>query len=256
MDAICLIILFLLGTEWGSFFTLIGERIPKEEKFLRGKSYCDSCHHKLIIIDKIPIISYLLLQGRCRYCGAKIPPLSTYMEFFTGILFALSFYIFGFSWEFLIAIGIVAMLIIIACTDITYFIIPDGLLLFFSIYFFIIQLFRLGIRGTIIQLTYGIILFILMYVIMLIGNKIFKRESIGGGDIKMMFVIGLVLDPLLGVISIFLASFLALPISLIALKVKRESIIPFGPFLLVAFMFLYFTQISTPMIINFFKLIY
>lgn len=255
MNTICLIILFLLGTEWGSFYTLLGDRIPKKEKYFGGKSYCDQCGHLLYFFDKIPILSFLFLQGRCRYCHKKISPLSTYMEFFTGILFALAFYIFGFSFEFFIALGIVSMLIIIACTDINYYIIPDGLLLFFSIYFFILQLLNLGLRGAVLQLMSGLFLFVLMYSIMALGNKMFKRESIGGGDIKMMFVIGIVLHPLLGIISIFIASFLALPISLTALKVKKESIIPFGPFLLVAFMFIYFLKIEPSTIINFFKLI-
>ena len=255
MNTIWLIILFLLGTEWGSFFTLLGDRIPKKEKFFGGKSYCDHCHHQLYLFDKIPILSFLFLQGRCRYCHEKISPLSTYMEFFTGVLFALALYIFGFSIDFLIALGVISMLIIIACTDIQYYIIPDGLLLFFSIYFFICQLLKLGLRGTVIQLMSGLFLFVLMYSIMALGNLMFKRESIGGGDIKMMFVIGLVLHPLLGIVSIFIASFLALPISLTALKIKKESIIPFGPFLLVAFMFIYFVKLEPSTIINFFKLI-
>lgn len=255
MNTIWLIILFLLGTEWGSFFTLLGDRIPKKEKFFGGKSYCDHCHHQLYLFDKIPILSFLFLQGRCRYCHEKISPLSTYMEFFTGVLFALALYIFGFSIDFLIALGVISMLIIIACTDIQYYIIPDGLLLFFSIYFFICQLLKLGLRGAVIQLMSGLFLFVLMYSIMALGNLMFKRESIGGGDIKMMFVIGLVLHPLLGIVSIFIASFLALPISLTALKIKKESIIPFGPFLLVAFMFIYFVKLEPSTIINFFKLI-
>ena len=71
----------------------------------------------------------------------------------------------------------------------------------------------------------------------------------------MMFVVGIVLHPLLGIISIFISSFLALPISIIALKIKRESIIPFGPFLLVAFMFIYFTRLDVETVINFFRLI-
>ena len=254
MNTIWLIILFLLGTEWGSFFTLLGDRIPKKEKFFGGKSYCDHCHHQLYLFDKIPILSFLFLQGRCRYCHEKISPLSTYMEFFTGVLFALALYIFGFSIDFLIALGVISMLIIIACTDIQYYIIPDGLLLFFSIYFFICQLLKLGLRGAIIQLMSGLFLFVLMYSIMALGNFIFRRESIGGGDIKMMFVIGIVLHPLLGIVSIFIASFLALPISLTALKIKKESIIPFGPFLLVAFMFIYFVRLEPSTIINFFKL--
>lgn len=255
MKIICLIILFLLGTEWGSFLTLLGERIPKKEPFLRGKSHCDECNHPLYFFDKIPILSYVFLGGRCRYCHKRISPLSTYMEFFTGVLFALAYYKFDFSVEMFIAYGIVAMLIIIAATDINYYIIPDELLVFFSGYFIICQIINLGLKGAVFQIMSGLFLFILMYSIMLIGNYIFKRESMGGGDIKMMFVIGLILSPLLGTISIFIASFLALPISLIAMTYKKESIIPFGPFLLVAFMFIYFTGIDTNTIMNFINMI-
>ena len=85
---------------------------------------------------------------------------------------------------------------------------------------------------------------------MLLGNKMLKKESLGGGDIKMMFVFGLVLDPLLGALSIFLASVIALPISLILLKKQRERVIPFGPFLLIALTFIYFAGITTPLVLS------
>lgn len=255
MKTICLIVLFCLGCEWGSFFTLIGDRIPRGEPFLKGNSHCDKCNHELKFWDKIPILSYIFLQGRCRYCHGIISPISTYMEFFTGVLFAIGYYIFDFTPELFIAYGIVGMLIIIASTDINEYIIPDKILIFFSIYFIICELFNVGFLNTLLKIASGLFLFFLMYAIMYIGNKMFKKESLGGGDIKMMFVIGLVLEPLPGTLSIFVASFLALPIAIIALSKKRENIIPFGPFLLVAFMFMFYMQFDTNTIIDLLKLI-
>ena len=83
---------------------------------------------------------------------------------------------------------------------------------------------------------------------MLIGDFLFKKESLGGGDIKMMFVFGLIVNPFMGFMIIFLASFLALPVSLLILCKKKNNLVPFGPFLLISFMFIYFTQIDMNMI--------
>ena len=239
-----LIIFFILGTLFGSFFTVIGLRLPNHEDFIKTRSHCDSCHHEL---------SYIFLRGKCRYCKAPIDSLSTYMEFFSGILFALSYYVFGFSYELIIALGIVSMLIIISISDISYFIIPDEVLIFFSIVFTIINILNNGLKSSIISIGSGIILFAFMYGIMLLGNLIFRKESLGGGDIKLMFVFGLLINPLLGLVVIFIASILALPISLIILALKKENLVPFGPFLLISFMFIYFTRLNLPIIIEFIK---
>ncbi len=250
MMILYLIIFFLFGTCFGSFFTVIGLRLPKNISFLKGKSHCDKCNHDLGLIDMVPVLSFIFLKGKCRYCHEKISSLSTYMELFTGILFALAYYSFGFSYSLLIALGIISMLIIVTVSDMNYLIIPDQVLVFFSIYFIAIKMLDGGIKEAVLCVLSGIFLFIIMYVIMLIGSKIFKREALGGGDIKMMFVFGLVLPPLLGVISIFLGSCLALPVSLYILTRKKERIVPFGPFLLLALTLLYFTKITPDIILS------
>lgn len=250
MNILYLIIFFILGLHMGSFLTVIGLRLPKKENFTTTRSHCDSCGHILGATEMIPILSYILQKGRCRHCGAKVDVLSTYIEFFTGALFAVAFYAFGFSYELLIALGIVSLLMIVVVSDITYLIIPDEVLAFFSVYFLIIQILNLGLLGAGKQLLSGLFLFGVMYLIMILGNKMLKKESLGGGDIKMMFVFGLVLDPLLGALSIFLASVIALPISLILLKHQRERVIPFGPFLLIALTFIYFAGITTPLVLS------
>lgn len=244
MNLFYLIIFFLLGLFMGSFFTVVGLRLPKKENFITNRSYCDHCHHELSFLDMVPLFSFLFLRARCRYCKKKISDLSSYMEFFTGVLFALAYYAFGLSANLLIALGIVSLLIIISVSDITYLIIPDELLVFFACYFLIIITISQGVLATIFSACSGLVLFAVMYGIMLFGNYVFKKETLGGGDIKLMFVIGLVVSPLSGLFVIFLASVLALPVSLFILMKKKQKLIPFGPFLLISFTFVYFTQIQ------------
>ena len=77
MKLIYLIIFFILGCFFGSFFTVVGLRLPKHQDFIKKRSHCDVCEHDLSFLDMIPIISYVLLKGRCRYCQAKISNTST-----------------------------------------------------------------------------------------------------------------------------------------------------------------------------------
>lgn len=254
MNTVYIIIFFIFGSLMGSFLTVIGLRLPKNENFTTTQSHCDSCGHVLQLYEMIPIISYLIQKGKCRYCKAKIDGLSTFIELFTGILFAVAFYAFGFSHELLIALGIVCLLMIVVVSDITYLIIPDEVLLFFTFYFIIIQILNIGLLGAAKHILTGLFLFAMMYLVMFLGNKALKEESLGGGDIKMMFVFGLVLDPLLGTLAIFLGSLIALPISLILLKKQHERVIPFGPFLLLALTLIYFSQITTPMVLKLLQL--
>ena len=237
----------------GSFYTVIGLRLPKHQDFIKTRSHCDHCHHTLGVWDMVPVISYIVLKGRCRYCHKKFSGLSTYMEIFSGILYALSFFVFGISGNLLIALGIISLLIILSVSDITYYIIPDEILIFFSGYFIIINTIFQGIIPSLLSILSGIVLFGFMYLVMLIGNFLFKKETLGGGDIKLMFVVGLILNPFLGLVSIFIASFLALPISILIMYTEKKNMVPFGPFLIISFMFLFFTKIDMKMILEWIK---
>ncbi len=253
MNIIYMIIFFILGTCMGSFYTVVGESLPEKKPFLTRRSECPSCKHILHLWDMVPILSYLFLGKKCRYCKKKIDGLSTYMEFFTGILFALSFYRFGMSYNLWISFGIISLLIILSVSDIKYYIIPDEVLIFFSGYFIIINALSEGVMIALLHIVYGLILFGFMYAILLLGNFIFKKETLGGGDIKLMFVFGQVINPFLGIIVIFCASFLALPISLIILWKKKQNLIPFGPFLMVSFLLIFFLQLDMTSIIEWIK---
>ena len=255
MHNLYLIIFFILGIILGKFYTSIGIKLAKKENIFVIDNSCSKCFHKLNILENIPIFSYIFLRGRCRYCRTKLDDMPIYMELFTGILFSLSYYAFGFSWNLLIALGIVTMLITISVSDMSYFIIPDEVLIFFSGYFLIINCLSKGLFPALFSLLSGLLLFFLMYFVMWIGSIIFKKECLGGGDVKMMFVFGIVLHPVLGLISIFIGSILALPVSLIFLWKKNDKMIPFGPFLLTSFAFIFFTRISVDMIFEYLRLL-
>ncbi len=251
MELLYYIGFFVLGILLGSFYGVVGMRMPVNESFIKGRSHCDKCHHELSFIDLIPLLSFAMSGGRCRYCGKKISAILPLTELACGILFMVSYYSFGISLDLVLALSIVSLLMIVLVSDLTYFIIPDEVLLFFSIEFIIIQIFRVGFLSTLGHIGCGMFLFALMYLILVIGNKLFKKESMGGADVKLMFLFGLVLDPLLGTITIFLGSFFALPISMIIYYINKDRVIPFGPFLVLAFLFMFFVKISTAEILYF-----
>ena len=156
MEIVYIIIFFILGTYMGSFYTVVGLRLPKKEPFVISRSRCDECNHVLSLLEMTPIISYFLLGRKCRYCNSKIDPLSTYMEIFTGILFAVAYYSFSFTPELFIALGVISLLIIVLVSDLVYLIIPDEILIFFSIYFIVVQLINIGLKNTIYHIGVGL----------------------------------------------------------------------------------------------------
>lgn len=250
MEAIYLIFFFLLGLAMGSFFCVVGLRLAKEDDFIKGRSYCDNCHHELEGKDLVPLLSFLFLRGKCRYCKAKISPLSFFIELFTGILYMIAYYSFGFNLNLILVLLAISLTMIIFASDLTYLIIPDGVLVFFGICFLVLEIFIKGPVNGLKMIISATILFLIMYFIMKLGNFLFKKESLGGGDIKLFFVIGLVLEPVLGIFNIFLGSLIALPVSLFLYKKNNEHVIPFGPFLLIAFLIIIFSKITQSDIIN------
>ena len=254
MEVIYIFCFFIIGLVFGSFFCCVGLRLSRNEKFINERSVCDNCHHTLAWYDLIPLISYISLKGRCRYCKEKVSLLNPFIELVTGILFTLSYYSFGFSLELVLSLSLVSLSMIIFASDLTYMIIPDEVIIFFSIVILILEFLLNGLSGVVLSLLSGASLFFFMFVLMKLGNALFKKESLGGGDVKLLFVLGLVIDPFLGLITIFLASFIALPVSLYLLYKNKEHMIPFGPFILIAFLIVFFSKVTTNDIFNFLTL--
>ena len=126
------------------------------------------------------------------------------------------------------------MLVIVIVSDIRYMVICDEVLIVGNIIIFILLIISVGLKTSLMSVFYGIASFIIMLSIKTLGDMIFKKESMGGGDIKLMFTFGLVLGIPSSVASIFLASFIGLPISLIMMKKNSSHELPFGPYLSVS----------------------
>ncbi len=230
---------FIVGLFFGSFFGVVGSRLSNGESIVKPRSHCSYCKHTLNWYELIPIFSYIIQRGKCKNCGKSISVFYPITELICGLLFSISFFCFGFSKELIMAILISSFLVIVIVSDLNYLIIPDEVTIFFSVVTAILRFVLFGLREGIFSVLSGVLLFCLMYSIMMIGNKIFKKETLGGADIKLMFFIGLILTPPLGIFNIFLASCLALPISIIFLIKDRNHIIPFGPFLLIGLFIIY-----------------
>ena len=238
------IMFFIVGTIFGSFYNVVGTRIPNNLSIVKPGSHCEYCNHELSWYELIPIFSYIFLKGKCKSCHHKLSIFYPFTEIATGLLFLVSFHSFGFSLDLLTSLTLVSTFIIIIVSDINYLIIPDRFIIIPSILIIIIDLFNIGLLNTIIQIGYGILGFTLMYLVMLLGNKLFKKESLGGADIKLMFLIGLVLDPMLLIVVLFLASFIALIPSVYLLIKNKEHVVPYGPFLMIGLLIVYFTKLN------------
>lgn len=251
MEYLYLTIFFIFGSILGSFYHVIATRFTKGESIVSPKSHCEKCNHQLSWYELIPIISYLLLGGKCRSCKTKLPLSYLLMELCTGILFAVCYHVFGLTLELIVALIFVSSLIIIIISDIEYMIILDEVIASSCIIIIILYLSLFGLEFTVNKILSAILAFITMYVIKLIGDHLFKRESMGGGDIKLMFLFGLVIGYPLSICNIFLATFIAFPIAIYLLLSRKDNLIPFGPFLAMAAILIHISKIDINSIINF-----
>lgn len=213
---------------------VVADRVPKGESIVFPPSHCNFCNHRLSPLELIPIFSFIIQKGKCKNCHVKLSILYPLFEFTCGILFALSYISFGFSLELIIALTFISMIMIIVLSDIEYMIIPDSVLITTTIILSIEVIFINGFKVFGMNILNGLIAFCFMYLLRLFGNFLFKQDSMGGGDIKLMFIFGFVLGFDMAICSVFLASIIGLPISLILLKIKKNHVIPFGPFLSIA----------------------
>lgn len=247
------IIIFIIGTVFGSFYNVLGYRIPKEESIIYPSSHCPNCNHKLKYYELIPIISFMLQKGKCNKCHARISLFYPFFELLTGLLFVISYNVYGFQQSLIIVLTFISMLIIITISDYIYLIIPDNILIFFGVVLLVEICIIYGIRTAFLSIINGILSFIFMFLLKKLGDFIFKKESMGGGDIKLLFIIGLVLKFPIAILSIFVGSTIGLPISLFLVKKSQNHIIPFGPFIAAGAILLLLLKIDTNTIINFYK---
>ena len=238
------ILIFIIGTILGSFYLVVGSRAPKGENVITGRSRCDYCHHPLKWYELIPLFSYIFQRGKCRYCHKKIAVEHFLWEIITGGLFLFGYYYFGLTIKFYIYLVIISVAIIIFISDFKYMVILDSPIIIGSILVLILKYFELGLDDALTAFVYGFALCIIMYLIKLLGDHLFKRESLGGGDIKLAFLIGLTLGYpgiglRMGLISLIFASFLALPYAIANIYLNKKNELPYGPFLIASMIIIF-----------------
>lgn len=234
MNVIIAIYIFIIGTIMGSFFNVVAHRLSNNESIIKPGSHCESCQHLLKWYELIPIISFLIQGGRCRQCHTKLSWWYPLIEIITGLFYLFSYLYFGLSPDFFISLVISSVLVITCITDFNYLIILDEPLVIGSILIIIITLITSGLVDTLIAILSGLLLFFFMLLVKILGDKAFKRESLGGGDIKLSFFIGLPLGYKLAFVNLVLASFLTLPIAFYYLVKYKDREVPFGPFLIIS----------------------
>ena len=228
-----ILIIFILGLIFGSFLNVCIYRIPRGESIFFPPSRCPNCKITLKVKDLFPLISYGLKRGRCSYCGEKISLRYPLMEGITGILYVLIYLSFGFSIEFIFYIGLTSLLLIIAGIDYDHQVIPDPFVMLGLggglLYHFIGSIMSHGLGG-IVHGFIGLVIgggFLLLIAVL-------SKGGMGGGDIKLMGMLGFWLGWKLTIIALFF-SFLfggLISIFLLACKIKnKKDMIPFGPFL-------------------------
>jgi leader peptidase (prepilin peptidase)/N-methyltransferase len=236
---VIMVYLFIAGLFFGSFYNCIAHRLSKNESIIRPGSHCENCKHELNWYELIPVFSYMFLRGRCKKCKTKLSIWYPLTEIITGMLFALSYYFFGFTFETLISITIVSILIITFISDINYYVILDEVIAIGLILLIVLMYFNAGFNGLIKCMIGALFLGVVMLLIKLIGDRAFKTESLGWGDVKLSIIAGFILGIRLGVLYIFLASLIALPIAFIFSIKNKSNVIPFGPFLSISLLLIY-----------------
>lgn len=229
-------VFFIYGVIFGSFFNVVGLRIPKKESIL-ARSQCPNCLRKLGWKELIPIASYLWHRGKCRACLTAISPIYPLVEFVTGCVFALSYWMLGFQVELLIALLFISLLMIVTVSDVSYMLIPNKIL------------FVAGVLLLMLRVVYPLTTVFDSFIAALMGYSILliiailTRGGIGGGDLKLFLVIGIVLGTSLTFLTLFLSSVIGLVVSSLIIRKKaltRDTPIPFGPSISIAAIIAYF----------------
>ncbi len=246
MEVFYTIFFWVIGSTLASFYCVIATRLPEGKSIVKPRSHCMHCHHELSWYELIPVFSYLFLRGKCRVCQKKIPFFCFLAEIITGTLFASSYLYFGFSYEFYVSLFLISLLILIFISDFLYMIILDSPLVITGIAVFFLKWRFYNLDTALSSLVDGAILFFFMLVVAFLGKILFKREALGGGDIKLSFIIGMTVGAPYGFMVLVLSTFLALPYATFSLLTNTSHEVPYGPFLISALciVFLYYDKFS------------
>lgn len=236
-----IVLAFVLGSVIGSFLNVCIYRIPRGLSIVRPSSRCPACEKAIAPYDNVPILSYLLLRGRCRSCGNRIPLRYPLVEFLNAFLYGVVLWRFGPGWPAATYAVLCSAFVVITFIDLDFQIIPDRITLpgiplgllagSFLLPDPFLRASSLGFRASLVGAAAG---FAFYYLVAYLSIRILKKEGMGGGDIKMMAMVGAFLGWKAVILTTFLGS-LSGALTGIGIMMSRGraggSLIPFGPFL-------------------------
>jgi len=241
MEILVNVSVFFIGSVIGSFLNVCIYRLPRGESIVFPSSHCVHCGNGIPWHDNIPFLSYLFLRGRCRFCARPISKRYFMVELLTGSVFFALYAAFGFTAEFFVYAGLASALIVSSFIDLEHQLIPDAITLTGIACGLIIGTLlpgSLGAQGA----AAGFLKSLLgaaaggssIYILGFLGELIFRKEAMGGGDVKLMAMIGAFLGYKLVLLAFFIAPFFGAAAG-IAVKLKeKKSVIPYGPHLSLA----------------------
>jgi leader peptidase (prepilin peptidase)/N-methyltransferase len=247
------IFFFVIGTVLGSFYNVVGYRVPKKQSIVYPPSHCTKCKKRLGILELIPIFSFLFLGGKCKKCKKEISIIYPYIELLTGLLFFTSYMLFGLSIELAFSLLFISFCIIVMVSDLRYMIIPDEFIIIFLIAITIVRFMISGFLEWNTIILDSIIPFAFIFLVKEFGDALFKKETLGGGDIKLMLIVGVLLGWSNAIIAVFLGAILAFPIAIYYFYKDKKHMLPFGPYLCIAALFIHYIGMNSLEII---KLLY
>ncbi len=227
------ILLAIFGSVVGSFLNVCIFRIPADKSIILPASHCVNCHHPIKFYDNIPIISYLILRGRCRNCNIKISPVYPAVEFLTATLSVLLFLKYGLTLQYLLTFIFSSSLVVITFIDLEHQIIPDIITLPGIPLFFLSAIFVMNVRP--LDSLLGIVIGGGLFYLIAAGYQLLRKtEGMGGGDIKLMGMLGAFFGWQSLWFILLAGSLLGAIVGISVMIVKGKDMkyaIPFGPFL-------------------------
>ncbi|WP_035444859.1 prepilin peptidase [Atopococcus tabaci] len=228
MDWILFVLVFYFGSCLASFLILVGMRVPRGESIVFPPSHCEACGHRLNATELFPILSFLWQKGRCRQCGISLPSLYFVLELSGGLSFCFIIVSFATDPDTSLALFLIwGFGIVLTASDVTSFLLPNSIMRGF---FLSVLLFQFHSNRSLFfsSLSSGAGVFVLLYILYLL-----HPEGLGGGDVKLCGVLGVLLGYQATLFVIFLASLSGLAFSLRHRRTAaRTTPLPFGPFLI------------------------
>jgi len=240
------IFMFILGAIVGSFLNVCIVRMPHEKSVVKPRSHCVHCKKQLLWHDNIPFISYVLLKGRCRFCGQKISPRYFLVELMTAVMFVIFYQYFGLTALLPAYLTMVCGFIVATFVDFEHRIIPDeisigGMMAGLLFSAFIPELHGIDagtgplILSHLKSLGWSVAGVLVgggaIYAMGILGDFLFKKESMGGGDVKLMAMVGAFLGWKLAILTFFLAPFFGAVYGIVEKIRTKDTAIAYGPFL-------------------------